>query len=86
MGACHRTVVRELSDFSQSGYAARGYLERIGVLRADRGPTPRLVPSELRVHTTPLFPPNPAARLVEYLLGQPAPDRGQTLDWPHQSS
>lgn len=86
MGICCRSTVRELTDYSQLGYAARGYLERIGILNANPGPAPRLVPSELRVHSTPLFAPNPAAQLVGHLLGEPAPDRGQTKDWPYAAS
>lgn len=86
MGTCCRPTVHELTDYSQFGYAARGYLERIGILKANPGPAPRLVPSELRVHTTPLFYPNPAAELVTHLLGEPAPDRGQTKAWPPVTS
>ncbi len=76
----------ESTDFGQSGFAARGYLERIGVLTADRHPIPRFAPGELRVHTIPLTPPAPPAQLVENLLGVPSPDRGQTLEWPHPAT
>jgi hypothetical protein len=83
MTLCRRTIVREQTDFSQQLFGARRYLEKIGVLDAQRGPGPRFAPGELRVHTIPLFPPLPPARYVGFLLGEPPPDRGQTPEWPH---
>jgi hypothetical protein len=78
--------VREVTDFSEPRFGARGYLERVGVLDAIRGPLPVIAPGDWRVHSIPLVPPLPPAELQGRLLGESPPDRGQTLDWPHPSS
>lgn len=70
-------------DFGTTGCGARPFLERLGVLPAYRHPEPILVPGDLRIHRYPLRPPLPLATLQRPLLGQPAPDRGKSLAWPH---
>ena len=83
MDRCRINVTREQTDFGQTVFGARGYLERIGILGSERASIPQFVPNELRAHSIPLFPPLPPARLSGYLLGEPSPDRGQTTEWPH---
>lgn len=69
-------------DVSQAG-SAKGFLERIGVLRANRNPEPRIQPGHFRVHEIPLTPPLPLPELQSHFSGEPPPDQGQTLHWPH---
>lgn len=66
--------------------SAKNFLERQGILRADRCPMPRTSPGWWKVHTIPLAPPLPLPPLQFYLLGDPPPDRGVTRDWPHPKS
>lgn len=64
---------------------ARSFLERIGIWPSYRNPEARITPANFKVHTLPLSPPLPLPALQDYLQGDPAPDRGQTLEWPHPS-
>lgn len=70
---------------SPEQFGARNFLERIGILTAYRNPEPRIVPADFKVHRLPLEAPLPLSDLQGYLNGDPPPDRGQTLEWPHPS-
>ena len=79
--ACGPKRSKQPVDYSQAG-GAKGYLERIGVLAADRGPGPAFVPRDRLVNQIPLSAPLPPAPLAGHLLGENPPDRGQTFSWP----
>lgn len=63
----------------------RHYLERAGIIPTYRNPGPRIEPRSHAIHTEPdaIVAPLPLPTLQGYLNGDPAPDRGQTLEWPH---
>ena len=71
------------ADFSVTPCNGREFLTRIGALDPTVGPLPRFSPSSLRAHSIPLQPPLPWPEYQQHLHGDPVPDRGQTLDWPH---
>lgn len=64
----------------------RQYLERSGILPPWRNPVPRIEPDRFLIHTEPeaKIPPLPLPELLYHLNGDPPPDRGQTLPWPHE--
>ena len=61
------------------------YLERAGIIPTYRNPEARIMPGGLKIHQAPEggIAPLPLPALQDYLNGDPEPDRGQTLDWPH---
>lgn len=79
---CVSSDVEATADFAVVG-GAKPFLERIGVLAADRLPGPRVQPSSWRVHSIPLKAPTPLPDLQSHLVGDPPPDHGKTLEWPH---
>lgn len=64
---------------------ATNFLERGGFIQTYRNPTPRISPRALGIHNRPEaeIAPLPLPELQYHLNGDPAPDRGQTLEWPH---
>lgn len=70
-------------DYGRTGASAKGYLERMGVLDPSSPPGPMVSFGTLRVHGKPLKPPLPLPAFQRPLLGEKAPDRGQTLPWPY---
>ena len=69
-------------DFDAVG-GAKPFLERAELIRAYRNPEPRLQPGASRVHTIPLKSPLPLPELQGHFVGEPPPDQGKTLGWPH---
>lgn len=62
----------------------RPFLERRGLLQAQRMPGPRIDPRKYKAHWIPLEPPLSNAEDLDHLTGEPTPpDRGQTFHWPH---
>jgi len=59
------------------------FLQRIGVLASEKTPQPAMEPGAWKVHSLPLSRPLPNAEDVEYLNGDPAPDRVVTKSWPY---
>lgn len=72
-------------EFDLNMMGCRPFLERAGLMQAQRMPGPRIDPLKYKAHEVPLEPPLPNADGVEHLTGSPPPDRGQTLHWPHPS-
>lgn len=79
---CPDSGVDASVDFNTAG-SARNFLERIGILKAYRNPMPAMTTGASLVHEIPLSPPLPLPELLGFLDGEPAPDRGKTLSWPH---
>jgi len=82
VSCCPSPGVENIVDWSFAG-GAKPFLERAGLIRAYRNPEPRMQPGESRVHTVPLKEPLPLPELQEHFVGEPPPDQGKTLDWPH---
>jgi hypothetical protein len=82
VSCCPSSAIEAVVDYNTAG-SAKNFLERIGVLAAARLPSPRIQPGLSRVHTIPLFAPLPLAGLQHHFNGEPAPDQGKTLEWPH---
>lgn len=59
------------------------FLERVGIFPTERHPAPAANPDGNPIHSYPLAPPHPAARLIWYESGRPPPDAGQSDIWPH---
>jgi len=66
-----------------SAGSAKVFLERIGLLGPEVNPGPRIQPGHFRIHEIPLKAPLPLPELQHHFSGEPAPDQGQTLHWPH---
>ena len=79
---CPSSGVEAILDYSVAG-SAKSFLERTGAFPATRNPLPRTSPGWYRVHQIPLTPPLPLPELQSHFVGEPPPDQGQTLDWPH---
>lgn len=60
----------------------RLYLERRGLIRTDRLPTPVVALAALQIRSYPLRDPRPADQ-QRPLEGDPPPDRGVSREWPH---
>lgn len=73
----------DVRDFSTDRGGARGFLERSGIVPTARNPRSTIVPSLLTLHTEPLKPPYPNPEDVGFRMGEPAPDRAETTEWPY---
>lgn len=80
---CPNDEYVDVRDFSTNLGGARGYLERTGIIRAARNPRPLITPSLLTVHTEQLKAPYPTPSEVTFRMGEPAPDRAETGEWPY---
>lgn len=70
-------------DFSVTLVNVDPFLERSALVPAYRNPTPRISTTDWKLHERTLEKPLPLPPLQYPLTGDPIPDAGQTLDWPH---
>ncbi len=80
---CPNDEFVDVRDFSTNLGGARGYLERAGILPVARNPRPRITPVLLTLHTDSLQAPYPEPATVGFRMGDPAPDRAETTEWPY---
>lgn len=66
--------------------SSRAFMERLGVRKTLRRPMPTEAPGRLGVVNTPVEKPWPLPELMFHREGSPAPDRGQSEEWPHGGS
>jgi hypothetical protein len=62
--------------------SGNGFLQRIGMSRV-YAPAAEIEPVAHKAHQLELEAPLPLPELVEFLDGDPPPDRGVTEHWPH---
>lgn len=61
---------------------SRQFLERSGIVPTYRRPLPMFGPAQLTVHHLTLRPPLPLGEILDFINGEPPPDRGVTQLWP----
>jgi hypothetical protein len=60
------------------------FLQRAGLVQTYVNPASKIEPRALLIHNLELAAPLPLPALLYHLNGEyQAPDRGQTLEWPH---
>jgi len=83
LGTCCATVTRHAPIVWSRPACALQFLQRARIIPIVCNPGPRMTMAQSRAHSIPLYAPLPVPQLQYHLSGEPAPDRGRALNWPH---